>query len=185
MADITLLGASYTDVPAVTLPKTGGGTVTFYENGGGSITMEDVPNSTGTTLVITTSATPSEDIPLNTQLIDYTAVVNGYIIEGSDGTEHASQWSCCSDFTKIDPTMTFTYVGYCWYDMAFYDSNKTYISGAHQYAYEDSRTNDYAIGTLTPARIPSNAAYIRISSYPTINPADQSSTQVMSLIRTA
>lgn len=32
MANITLLGASYTDVPAVTLPQTGGGTVTFYEN---------------------------------------------------------------------------------------------------------------------------------------------------------
>ena len=35
MANITLWGASYSDVPAVTLPKTGGGTVTFYENGGG------------------------------------------------------------------------------------------------------------------------------------------------------
>lgn len=35
MANITLMGASYSDVPAVTLPKTGGGTVTFYENGGG------------------------------------------------------------------------------------------------------------------------------------------------------
>lgn len=34
MANITLLGASYEDVPAVTLPQTGGGTVTFYENGG-------------------------------------------------------------------------------------------------------------------------------------------------------
>lgn len=32
MANITLLGASYTNVPAVTLPQTGGGTVTFYEN---------------------------------------------------------------------------------------------------------------------------------------------------------
>lgn len=31
MANITLLGASYQDVPAVTLPKTGGGTATFYE----------------------------------------------------------------------------------------------------------------------------------------------------------
>ena len=31
MANVTLLGASYTDVPAVTLPQTGGGTVTFYE----------------------------------------------------------------------------------------------------------------------------------------------------------
>lgn len=35
MANVTLMGASYTDVPAVTLPQTGGGTVTFYENGGG------------------------------------------------------------------------------------------------------------------------------------------------------
>ena len=40
MANITLLGASYTDVPAVTLPQTGGGTVTFYENGGGSVELK-------------------------------------------------------------------------------------------------------------------------------------------------
>ena len=35
MANITLMGASYTDVPAVDLPQTGGGTVRFYESGGG------------------------------------------------------------------------------------------------------------------------------------------------------
>lgn len=29
--NITLLGASYTDVPAVTLPKTGGGTAKFID----------------------------------------------------------------------------------------------------------------------------------------------------------
>lgn len=34
MANITLLGASYEDVPAVTLPQTGGGTATFHEVGG-------------------------------------------------------------------------------------------------------------------------------------------------------
>lgn len=39
MANITLLGASYSDVPAVQLPKTGGGTATFYEvEGSRSIT---------------------------------------------------------------------------------------------------------------------------------------------------
>lgn len=32
--NITLLGASYSDVPAVTLPKTGGGTATFYDDTG-------------------------------------------------------------------------------------------------------------------------------------------------------
>ena len=31
MAEVTLLGASYSDVPAVDLPKTGGGTVRFWE----------------------------------------------------------------------------------------------------------------------------------------------------------
>ena len=35
MANISLWGASYADVPAIDLPKTGGGTVRFYENGGG------------------------------------------------------------------------------------------------------------------------------------------------------
>lgn len=30
---ITLLNATYPDVPAVVLPKTGGGTATFYEEG--------------------------------------------------------------------------------------------------------------------------------------------------------
>lgn len=34
MANITLLGASYADVPAVDLPQTGGGSVRFYESGG-------------------------------------------------------------------------------------------------------------------------------------------------------
>ena len=29
--NITIMGASYSDVPAVTLPKTGGGTAIFYD----------------------------------------------------------------------------------------------------------------------------------------------------------
>lgn len=29
--NVTILGASYSDVPAVTLPKTGGGTATFVD----------------------------------------------------------------------------------------------------------------------------------------------------------
>ena len=31
MSDITLMGATYPDVPAVNLPKSGGGTATFWE----------------------------------------------------------------------------------------------------------------------------------------------------------
>lgn len=52
MANITLMGASYTDVPAVDLPKTGGGTVRFYENGGGTpaISVVDTLDSHGGTI---------------------------------------------------------------------------------------------------------------------------------------
>lgn len=55
MANVTLMGASYTDVPAIDLPQTGGGTVRFYENGGG-MTVTDVVNSTGTGSVVTGDA---------------------------------------------------------------------------------------------------------------------------------
>ena len=147
----------------------------------GGVTVTDVANTTGTTCVITTGSAPSEDIPLNTQLIDFTAVKNGYIVDGDTGEETASQWSSCSDFTLIDPSMTFSYIGYQWYAIVFYDSGKSYISGFNM--YQDTGvtiTNDYAHGTLTPSKIPSTAKYVRINSYPT-NP---SSTQ-LSLIRTA
>lgn len=77
MANVSLWGASYSDVPAVTLPQTGGGSAVFYEetgalqitrNGtfdvsgyasavvsvsGGGISITDEPNATGTTLVVT------------------------------------------------------------------------------------------------------------------------------------
>ena len=40
--NITLLGASYSDVPAVTLPKTGGGTATFTDVSGTTAAAADV-----------------------------------------------------------------------------------------------------------------------------------------------
>lgn len=54
MANVTLMGASYTDVPGISLPQTGGGTVTFYEGGGSSpwkhiITEEITVSTTETT----------------------------------------------------------------------------------------------------------------------------------------
>ena len=44
MANITLFGASYTDVPACTLPKTGGGTVRFTDTSPTTATDSDVAN---------------------------------------------------------------------------------------------------------------------------------------------
>lgn len=155
---------------------------------GGSVTVTDEANATGTTCVITSGSTPtptptpSSNIPLNTQLIDFTTVTMHSVLNGNDGTvESGHDGSYVSDYTLIDPTMTFTYVAYQWFDMAFYDSNKTYISGTMQNTYADSVENEYVTGTLTPVRIPSNAAYIRLCSYPTYSINDS----YISLIRTA
>lgn len=164
--DVTNLAELVVDVPS----------------GGGSVTVTDEANATGITCVITSGGTPPtpSDIPLNTQLIKYGDVVSGYIIDSSTGDEMVSQWSCCSDYTLIDPSMTFNYIGYQWYYLAFYDDSKSFISSIYMATDKDSVENDYAHGTLSPAKIPSTAKYVRISSYPT-NP---SSTQ-LSLIRTA
>lgn len=153
---------------------------------GGSVTITDEANATGTTCVITSGSTPtptptpSGDIPLNTQLIDYTKVTNGYIIDGDTGEPVVQEAGCISDYTEIDPSMTFTYIGYRWLDAAFYNSSKTYISGFTNSDYADTIEDDNAHGTLTSSRIPSNAKYIRITAYPidTMN-------NVLSLIRTA
>ena len=52
MANVTLWGASFSDVPALTVPQTGGGTVTFYENGGGTpaISVVDTTDTHGGTV---------------------------------------------------------------------------------------------------------------------------------------
>ena len=64
MANVTLLGASYSDVPAVTLPQTGGGTVTFYENGGGIQMNVQVAQST--TRVASTTYTKAASLTCKT-----------------------------------------------------------------------------------------------------------------------
>ena len=147
---------------------------------GGSVTITDESNATGTTCVITTGSSPTPSIPLNEELIKFADVVNGYVISESTGEEEVSQWSCCSDFTLVDESMTFSYVGYKWYNIAFYDENKTYLGYLYMNDDATTITNDYASGSLTPAKFPSGTMYVRINSYPT-NPTSSE----MSLIRTA
>lgn len=68
MADITLMGASYTDVPAVTLPKTGGGTVTFYENGGGTSEWKHIAHTTLTVNTTSTSASSAGTLSCGSEI---------------------------------------------------------------------------------------------------------------------
>lgn len=157
-------------------------------NIGASVTITDEANATGITCVITTgqtptptpTPTPSGNIPLNTQLIDFTKVKMGYILEGTDGSEVANEYGAISDYTQIDPSMTFTYVGYQWWDSVFYDSSKAFIGSFTNKDYADTTDEtDNAHGTLTSSRIPSNAVYIRISAVTNYDDNDG-----LSLIRT-
>lgn len=71
--NITLMGANYTDVPAVKLPQTGGGTATFYD-----IQVIDNLNSTSTTNALSANQGKvlkekiAGEIPNNANLNSYT-----------------------------------------------------------------------------------------------------------------
>lgn len=216
MANITLMGASYTDVPAVTLPKTGGGTVTFYENGGGTPsatahTIEfEFTDSTSTTLTgywdgtfisdAIRATTPTEyggktvssasldgvawyetsgDIPLNTELVDYTAVRTGFYLDDYGTITSGEAWDCITDYIAIDPSMTFSFKSRAWYGIGFFDSSKNRVGG---YVANDLGTasGEVVTGTITPSVIPSNAAYIVLTGNPY-----QLTSNALSLIRTA
>lgn len=264
MANITLLGVNYADVPAIDLPKTGGGTVRFsipdlvqktitlngtyaaedeqgapdgYDevtvNVQNGATMTEVANTYGTGVIISSAQgvtpsatrhtiyfefedetdltvyayydnafissaitattpttydnktvtlaqldgvtwysytpTPTPSIPLNTQLIDFNALTNGYAIYG-DGHLEEFEWACVSDYTPVDPTMTFSIIGNPYYGTAFYDSSKSLIS-----AVITSNLN----GVLDSSNIPAGAAWVRITATAGADDTD------LSLIRTA
>ena len=274
--NITLLGANYPDVPAVTLPITGGGTATFSDTrsvtynltggatasvtpsevvtgqgfsvkltaptgynlnnvtitmGGVDITSQvfnpdesggspsatqhsiyfEFTDSTNTTITgywddsfisnAITATTPttyggktvtlaqldgvtwyevSGDIPLNTELVDYNAVVTGYIVNDSGAIESTGQaWDAISDYIPIDPSMTFTFKTNKWYNVGFYNSSKNIVSVVQGFDIETSSSNNVSTGTLNASNIPSTAAYVILAG----NAYNLQNS--MSLIRTA
>lgn len=163
--DVTNLAEIVVDVPS----------------GGGSVTITDEANATGITCVITSGGEPTPSgIPIGVQLIDFTSITNNYAINSS-GNAVAEQWYSVSDYTEIDPSMTFSYSGCYWFYIGFYDASKNVIRAMSMTSDGTQRPNDtnYCDGTLTPAKIPSNAKYVRITS--TMNP----DSTILSLIRTA
>lgn len=121
------------------------------------------------------------DIPLNTELVDYTAVRTGYYVDDTaNGAIVAGEsWDCVTDYIQIDPSMTFSFASKAWYGVGFYDSSKNPVRGI---VANDLGTvsNDYVHGTITPSVIPSNAVYCVLTG----NPYSLSS-NYLSLIRTA
>lgn len=119
------------------------------------------------------------DIPLNTELVDYTAVRSGYYVD-DDGTITAGEaWDCVTDYITIDPSMTFSFISRQWTGVGFYDSSKTPIRGITSNDLGTVQDN-YVHGTITPSVIPSNAAYCVLTgnSY-------SLTSNTLSLIRTA
>ena len=270
MANITLMGASYTDVPAVTLPQTGGGTVTFYENGGvtPAISVVDTTATTGGTIrtitaldISDTTAVASDvasgkyfytangvktqgsasggggspsatqhtihlefsdstdtdidvyyddsligtmitsydpttyggktvtlaqldgvtwyepaNIPMNTELIDYTKVSNNTAINAY-GEAESQQWYYTTDYTAVDPSMTFTYKASTWFYIGVYDASKNVLRAIYVYTDGTQGANDISTGVLSGSKL-TGAAYVRITSNGT-------NSSYMSLIRTA
>lgn len=115
MANITLMGASYTDVPAVTLPQTGGGTVTFYENGGGTpaISVVDTTDTHGGTVRTITALDISDTTAVASDVTQgkyfYTAQGVKTAGTGSGGSPSATQHSIYFEFSDSTNTTITAY----------------------------------------------------------------------------
>ena len=122
----------------------------------------------------------SDDIPLNTELVDYTKVTSGYYVDLSGNIVAGDSWEGVTDYIPIDSTMTFTWKMNDWYTLGLYDASKNPVRAYETHTIADSTGNDVATGTLDSSRIPSTAKYVVLTG----NPYSLSS-NTLSLIRTA
>ena len=119
------------------------------------------------------------NIPLNTQLIDYTSCTADTGLDSS-GDETSLEWYYLSDYTPVASGMTFSYITGIWTYIGLYDSNKDALSAIEVYqdGTPDPNDSNLASGTLSGNKLPSNVAYVRLVSTGT-------NSTYMSLIRTA
>lgn len=119
------------------------------------------------------------NIPIGTELIDYSKVTSNYAINSS-GEVVAQEWFLVSDYTPVESGMTFTYTGSLWFYLNVYDDTRTLLNTIYIYndATVDENDSNTGHGTLSGSELPANAAYVRIT-------ATGASSQYLSLIRTA
>ena len=103
------------------------------------------------------------NIPLNTQLVDYNAVLTGYTINNDGSITTSDAWNCVTDYIPINPTMTFSFKCRQYANIGFYDKNKNPISPAEADEIKESVEDYTAFGYLTPSIIPLRAAYVVLS----------------------
>lgn len=117
-------------------------------------------------------------IPIGVELIDYSKLTANTAIN-NQGQVESTEWYYTSDYTVVDPSMTFEYTASYWHYIGVYDENKNVLRTI--YAYQDStvssQDSNIGLGTLSGSEL-TNAKYVRIcSSY--------QNSSGMSLIRTA
>ena len=125
------------------------------------------------------SYSPSSGIPLNTELIDSTAVVSNTAID-SNGDAIKMEWYYTSDYTAVEPGMTFSYLCAIWFNIGVYDSNHNVLNviSVQSDGTPDAENENLARGTLSGSELPSGSAYVRLTSF-------ERTSEWLSLIRTA
>ena len=125
------------------------------------------------------SYSPSSGIPLNTELIDSTAVVANTAID-SNGDAIEMEWYYTSDYTAVEPGMTFSYLCAKWFSIGVYDSSHNVLNviSAQSDGTPDAENENLVSGTLSGSELPSGTAYVRLTSF-------ERTSEWMSLIRTA
>ena len=128
MANIELLGNTYNDVPAVELPKSGGGTALFYENTGSKIEL------------IWTNSAPNSNF--SAQTLNFSDTYDYYIITIRISTSYGV---CLSSVlsTGLDEAIGGTYGRTDYYRTVKTYSNKLTFSGGN--SNDNSRVIPYLI----------------------------------------
>lgn len=118
------------------------------------------------------------NIPIGVELIDYTKLTSDTAIN-EDGQAISQQWYYATDYTEVDPSMTFSYASAYWFYIGVYDANKTFLRSI--YVYTDGTVNpsdsNIGNGTLSGNKL-TGAKYVRLCS-------THQSSPYLSLIRTA
>lgn len=159
--NITLMGASYSNVPAVTLPKTGGGTARFDDASVTTATASDVASgkvflaSNGT--ITTGTASGGVDAPTFTVIMDdnpepvsvtcdktYAECRMSYLVDNipyayviETDQSHSEEWGQILTFDKVqnDYISYIRYMGAMpWYDVIYYNDGTitTVFPSAHK-----------------------------------------------------
>lgn len=109
MANIKLMGASYPNVPAVTLPTEEGGTATFYESGGGAsnfVQGEFHTNSSAGVQSVSVPYTGSGHPIMIYVVIKGGAYKSGTTWYSSTQRYAVGVWSCSKSVMSSTPTYT-------------------------------------------------------------------------------